>query len=259
MNKIFISGSISIKELDEKVIKTIDKIIQKKYEIMVGDAEGIDKLIQDYLAKQNYENVIIYHIGEKPRNHQFKNFKTKKVNFDDSLKSEREKQYFKDEKMFKECDKCFCIWNGRSKGTYENIKRVLENREKNREIAIYYNQTKEFIRAEKLQEYPKLRNRVDEIYEENNGYSLKEIYEDIKEDYHCGKYKDFIKQLEEEKLITKDIAKKKEFYKPCKLEHGIENKYKGTISSYRFTNEFFELVQEKFKKITNTQPQFEGF
>ena len=206
MSKIFISGSISIKELDEKVKKVIDKIIQKKYEILVGDAEGIDKLIQNYLAKWGYENVVVYYIGEKPRNYQFKNFKTKKVNFDDLLKSEREKQY----------DKCFCIWNGRSKGTYENIKRALENRQKSREIVIYYNQTKEFIKAEKLQEYSELKNRIDEIYEENNGYSLKEIYEIVKEDYHCNKYKDFINRLVEEKMITK-VSQKKEFYKPCKL------------------------------------------
>lgn len=255
MSKIFISGSISIKELDEKVKKVIDKIIQKKYEILVGDAEGIDKLIQNYLAECGYENVVIYYIGEKPRNCQFKNFKTKKVNFDDSLKSEREKQYFKDKKMLEECDKCFCIWNGRSKGTYENIRRALENRQKSREIVIYHKQTKEFIKAEKLQEYSELKNRIDEIYEENNGYSLKEIYEIVKEDYHCNKYKDFIDRLEREKMIIK-VIQKKEFYKPCKLEYGIENKYKGTISSYRFTNEFLKLVQEKFKKITNTQPQF---
>ena len=46
--KVFISGSLSIKVLPKETEETIDKIINKNAEILVGDAPGIDKLIQKY-------------------------------------------------------------------------------------------------------------------------------------------------------------------------------------------------------------------
>ena len=42
--KVFISGSISIKRLPKEALKSIGKIISKKFEILVGDAKGVDSL-----------------------------------------------------------------------------------------------------------------------------------------------------------------------------------------------------------------------
>ena len=54
MSKVFISGSIAIKKLPLEVIGSIKKIIDNNFEILVGDADGIDKLIQDYCLSENY-------------------------------------------------------------------------------------------------------------------------------------------------------------------------------------------------------------
>jgi len=55
--KVFISGSISIKRLPKEALKSIDKIISKKFEILVGDARGVDSLVQEYCDSRGYHNV----------------------------------------------------------------------------------------------------------------------------------------------------------------------------------------------------------
>jgi hypothetical protein len=51
--KIFISGSISIKKLDDNVIIRLNNIIKKGYQIIIGDAFGVDYLIQKFLLKKS--------------------------------------------------------------------------------------------------------------------------------------------------------------------------------------------------------------
>ena len=78
MEKIFIAGSISIKKLDESVTKRIDKMINQGYEIILGDADGIDKAVQNYLKIQGYNKVTVYHSGTTIRNN-LGNWPTKSV------------------------------------------------------------------------------------------------------------------------------------------------------------------------------------
>ena len=68
MRKIFISGSISSKEVPQEVIKSVDDSRKRNYTILIGDAKGIDKNIQDMLKADNYKNVEVYHVGPSPRN-----------------------------------------------------------------------------------------------------------------------------------------------------------------------------------------------
>ena len=68
MRKIFISGSISSKEIPQEVIKSVDDSRKRNYTILIGDAKGIDKNIQDMLKADNYKNVEVYHVGPSPRN-----------------------------------------------------------------------------------------------------------------------------------------------------------------------------------------------
>ena len=78
MEKIFIAGSISIKKLDESVTRRIDKMMNQGYEIILGDADGIDKAVQNYLNIQGYNKVTIYHSGTTVRNN-LGNWSTKSV------------------------------------------------------------------------------------------------------------------------------------------------------------------------------------
>lgn len=64
---IFLSGSISIKQIPSIALEKIDSIMNKKYTILLGDANGIDLQIQKYLVSAKYQNVVVYYAGEKIR------------------------------------------------------------------------------------------------------------------------------------------------------------------------------------------------
>ena len=79
MKKVFISGSMSIEKLDELVIESLDKIIFNNLEVLAGDADGVDKLVQEYFFHRNYFNVIINTIFDNPRSLLSNRFKIKKI------------------------------------------------------------------------------------------------------------------------------------------------------------------------------------
>jgi hypothetical protein len=135
MNRVFVSGSISIKTLPIEVIKSFDKIIAQNIQVIVGDADGIDALTQNYFESKNYINLTVCFIYDRPRNLASNLFEIKKIDYDTNLKSQREKQTAKDIYMTNNTDYSFVIWDGKSKGSYANIKRAIEN---NKKLKVHY-------------------------------------------------------------------------------------------------------------------------
>ena len=82
--KVFISGSISIKTLRENDIPYIEQLIESNRTILIGDAYGIDKAVQEYLYKNEYKNVIVYYSGENIRNN-IGSWQTKQIPNPDNL------------------------------------------------------------------------------------------------------------------------------------------------------------------------------
>jgi len=117
--KVFISGSISIKKIPKYALQKIENIIKKNYFIFVGDAKGVDSLVQKYLQKKNYNNVIVYYAGDKIRNN-YGDWKTKHVG-NNSPKKGRELYTLKDIEMANDADYGLMIWDGKSEGTLNNI------------------------------------------------------------------------------------------------------------------------------------------
>lgn len=112
--KVFVSGSMSIRSLSNEVINRIENIKSKELQVLVGDCWGVDTLAQKYL--EGYPHVIVYHIGQKPRNN---------IGKWDTV-SVCGPQWSKDKKMSEDCDYFFAIWDGKSKGTKNNILRTKQ-------------------------------------------------------------------------------------------------------------------------------------
>jgi hypothetical protein len=134
--KIFIGGSISIHNLNCDVKERFNKFIAEQAEILVGDAYGIDSLVQMYLSDKNYSNVTIYASNGKARNN-IGNWKIKAVNVGCNLYG---RAFFtqKDIAMTNDCDCALMIWDGNSKGTFANIERLKE-RHKNCDVYVINN------------------------------------------------------------------------------------------------------------------------
>lgn len=117
MTIVMISGSRSIRQLPKQAIASINKIIELRFEIIIGDAPGVDALIQQYLKLKGYEKVTVYYAMFNglgcPRNSN--DYPTVGVagNYVD-----------RDTELCAIANYGLAIWDGRSKGTRDNIVKV---------------------------------------------------------------------------------------------------------------------------------------
>lgn len=116
--KVFVSGSISIKNLPQIAKIKLDKIMEQNLTVIVGDANGIDSLVQKYLADKTYSNVNVYHSGNYIRNN-IGNWST--VTVPSQNLTGRALYTLKDKQMARDADFGMMIWDGQSKGTKANI------------------------------------------------------------------------------------------------------------------------------------------
>ena len=189
MKKVFISGSISIKKLDELVINSLEKIIENHLEVLVGDANGVDSLIQKFFSNKNYYKVTVYTIFDNPRNLLSSNFRIKRIKT--NLKG-RKAQEEKDKAMTIDSDYSFVVWDGKSKGSFNNILRAIEF---NKLLKVYYEKEKRFLRKDELN----IEN-IRRIYYIHNGIGLREISKLTS--FSLGYIKNVIKNHPEFKIVT---------------------------------------------------------
>jgi len=246
MNSVFISGSIAIKELPIPVERSLDNIMTAGMEILVGDADGIDAMVQNYCTKKHYNNVTVYSIYTTPR-YKIEGFKQKTINPSSDSKRERERQKEKDAAMTKDSDYSFVIWDGISKGSYSNIIRAIENSKK---IKLYLSEINGFIEPIKIS-----KNEIEFTFRKNNGYSAAEVVEHLK-----SEGEEYFQQTRilNKLLVEHNIIKKEDnVYLPMpEYEHlFMVAKYRGKVTGIRFTNEFINWLEKWLKKIKTPEEQ----
>ncbi len=133
MIKVFISGSRSIIKLNKDITCRLDNIIEHQYQVFVGDANGADKAVQEYLATQGYGKVIVYCSGDNCRNN-IGLWEIVNIEVDVSLKG-RDYYTQKDKAMADKANYGFVLWDGKSSGSIEN---VLELLKRSKKTLLYY-------------------------------------------------------------------------------------------------------------------------
>ena len=126
--KLFISGSKSITELPITFKLLLDDYMVESTEFLVGDCYGVDVAVQKYLESKGCGNVTIYCSGETPRNNFVTGAKVRSCAEAAKGLTGSAFQYVKDIQMAQDCDTALMVWNGKSKGTAENIRRMKEMR-----------------------------------------------------------------------------------------------------------------------------------
>lgn len=124
--RVFISGSKSISELPDEARSQLDTYIATGAEILVGDCYGVDAAVQKHLESKGDSNATIYCSGEMPRNNFVTGAKVHSCAEAAKGLTGRAFQYVKDIQMAQDCDTALMIWDGKSKGTGENIRRIKE-------------------------------------------------------------------------------------------------------------------------------------
>ena len=51
--------------LDQRIRERVSRLIEEGFVVLVGDANGADKAIQEFFAERAYPNVVVYHAGSK--------------------------------------------------------------------------------------------------------------------------------------------------------------------------------------------------
>jgi adenine-specific DNA-methyltransferase len=100
--KVFISGSIGTETLNEQAVHCLDAIMNNQDSVLIGDAFGADKAVQQYLFQHDCRPVTVYCSGDKVRNN-IGSWQTKQISNDLHLKGKSRYQ-LKDAAMARDAD-----------------------------------------------------------------------------------------------------------------------------------------------------------
>lgn len=135
-NTVFVSGSSKTqdessgyyrKDLPKDIQKQLDDYMRKGNRIIVGDAPGIDRQVQDYLNSKKYQNVEVYGPGKEVRYTANSKWKTNPIDDPDHETGSKEWLAKKDIAMTEAADEGLAIvLDEGAKATRKNVQRLSE-------------------------------------------------------------------------------------------------------------------------------------
>ena len=136
---VFVAGSRRISRLPVEVKRRIDAMIDKEFQILVGDAAGADKAVQGYLADRAYQNVVVHCMEERCRNN-VGHWPARQVA---APPGARGFGYYsmKDRVMAEAAEYGLMLWDGKSKGTINNVVNLIR---RHRPVVVYVTPTRNF-------------------------------------------------------------------------------------------------------------------
>jgi len=158
MTTVFIGGSRRITHINDTIRSRTNNIINQGMRVLIGDANGADRAMQQYFVNNGYKNVIVYCMGEHCRNN-LGNWPAKHISSD---RSRRDFAFYatKDLEMAREASYGFMIWDGKSIGTLNNILNLL-SQQKN--VLVYFSSERTCYTLKSLEELRPLFDKCDTI------------------------------------------------------------------------------------------------
>ena len=156
MTKVFIAGSRQIARLPAEVKNRIDTMVDKGFQILVGDANGADKAVQRYLADKAYPNVLVHCMENHCRN----NVGTWPTFQVASPQGARGFDYYsvKDRAMADAAEYGLMLWDGKSKGTINNVVNLSR---RNKVVVVYVAPAKSFQTVRSIHDLQDVRAKGD--------------------------------------------------------------------------------------------------
>jgi len=136
---VFVAGSRQISRLPAEVRIRLATMIEKGFQILVGDANGADKAVQRYLAERSYPNVLVHCMQGRCRNNLGK-WPTREVAAPSGVKG-FDYYCLKDRAMAEAAEYGLMLWDGKSKGTVNNIVNLSRDR---KPVVVYIAPAKQF-------------------------------------------------------------------------------------------------------------------
>jgi len=156
MTSVFIGGSRAVSRLSSIIRDKLDDLINRQCMIFVGDANGADKAVQQHFASRGYEHVTVYCM-EHCRNN-LGNWPAKHV----ATPPDRTGfAYYaaKDLAMAHDAQCGMMLWDGKSKGTLNNIQQIINA---GKQVLAYLAPGKTFYKLSTEQDLDDLLQRCDQ-------------------------------------------------------------------------------------------------
>ncbi|WP_334021973.1 hypothetical protein [Burkholderia orbicola] len=130
---------MSISDLDPLVKVRIDNIIDRGFDVVIGDANGADTLIQRYLSSRGVTRATVFCSDEMPRNN-IGNWPVERVA---TRYAQGARAFFtaKDIRMAEVADIGLMIWDTTSTGTLSNVLELLARKKTS---VVFVSQGKDF-------------------------------------------------------------------------------------------------------------------
>jgi adenine-specific DNA-methyltransferase len=157
MTKVFLGGSRRIRFLDPDVKRRLDRIVEKRLFVIIGDANGADKIVQSYLHAKNYDLVEVFCAGDSCRNN-IGGWPTRMI----SAPGNRKDFSFyatKDCAMADEASFGFMLLDWQSVGTLMNVRRLVRRSKK---VVAYLAPARMFVELKSETDWPPLFARYPE-------------------------------------------------------------------------------------------------
>jgi hypothetical protein len=155
MTIVFIGGSRAVSKLNAIIRARLEGLIQKGCQIFVGDANGADKAVQQFLEERRYSKVTVFCMDTCRNN--LGSWETRRIHADSRRK---DFAYYaaKDIAMANEAKCGIMLWDGRSKGTLHNILNLIGAGKK---VLVYFSPEKAFYKLSTPQDLDSLLARCD--------------------------------------------------------------------------------------------------
>ncbi|MBM4296407.1 MAG: hypothetical protein FJ143_01560 [Deltaproteobacteria bacterium] len=140
MSKVFVGGSRRISRLNAALRKRLEQIVEKRLAVLVGDANGADRAVQDFFREREYPNVVVFCTGGQCRNN-LGRWPDRTIK---PPHHTRDFEYFtaKDAAMANEADYGLMLWDGDSAGTLVNVARLVAF---HKPVVVYLSRQRRFV------------------------------------------------------------------------------------------------------------------
>ena len=254
--KIFVSGSSKTQDrksgyyrhkLPEAVQKDLKGRMRAGNKILVGDAPGIDRQVQDFLKENKYDNVEVYSSGTEARYKADKNWKSNFVDASQYKKGSPEWLAEKDKAMARAADEGIAvILDEGARATRRNIERLMSS---GKDVTVVELQSAGEQADRILDEIGKRKISV-MVKQENVRLEYSKKYDDLSRDYE----RKFRKQAQElvkddPKLKKYDIFGDGKYWDDGSMIKATNNKKLKEIKEEYFNN-MFKAQQDEYALIT---------
>jgi hypothetical protein len=139
VKSVFLGGSRKVSRLNDQIRAKLSDLVERKFHILVGDANGADRAMQSLLHSWQYPCVTVFFVGSGPRNNEG-HWPTECIN---PPAGARGADYYaaKDVVMAQRADAGLMLWDGESRGTLSNVKNLIRQA---KPVSVYFSKQRRF-------------------------------------------------------------------------------------------------------------------